>query len=307
MLISVREYPEIAYADIATIFALLQTFLGTPMKGKIQVGLNGNGTFNMRGIKEGTPDWDNTTPTYTKVTIVNPGQIGERKIEIATGVPVASAAAIVAAATADADHALDEISMTERGNGEAGITKSQTKKDGVAIYVYEAPTWWTRKGIKRTVWLNVPAAELVATWATAATTNVAGNYVLQYRSRTPLGNGFYNVESAVIDTTEIVSYATTYRGWTDTLTYYSYNHDYSANRDEWRCQKITFVEYRGNSLIAAKANYTVSECDSDSIYPRVIGLQNGVVIYQSVHVTRAYSEWKTTTENGTHSGHGTWS
>jgi hypothetical protein len=306
MVVSVREYPEVNYTNVGTIFDSLQTFLGTPAKGRIQVSMNGNGTFSMRGLKEGTPDWDNITPDYVKVAIENPGQIGERKHELATGVPVAAAAAIVADATADDDHALDVIRMTERGNGEATIEKSQTKKDGSAIYVYEAPTWYTRKGIKRTVWLNVAPADLATVWAAAATTNVGDYYVLQYRQKTPLGNGFYNVENAVIDTSDVVNVSTTYNGWLDTKTYISYNHDYSANRDEWRCVKITRVEYRGNDLNVAIANYDSDVCDSDSVYPRLIGLVAGEAIYQSIKITRGYSAWHTTTptETSAHSTHG---
>jgi len=309
MLVTVNEYPEIAYADLATIFSTLQTFLGDPMKGQIQVSLNSGGTFMMRGLKEGTPDWGNTTPDYVKVAIDNPDQIGERKHEVATGVPVASAAAIVAAATADADHAIDAIRMTERGNGEAIIEKVQTKKDGVAIYVEEKPTVGSRRGTKRTVWLNVHPDGLAAAWTAASTENVAGDYVLSYRKRIPKPNGFYDIENVAMDSVFVWNYQTTYYGWyNDTVTWQSYQHVHDTS-DRWMCVKVVQSEYRGTSLATATTNYGnfAANTDSKSVAPRVIGLRNGFIIYQSIKITRTYSAWKSTAENGTHTGHGTWS
>ena len=309
MLVDVNEYLEIAYADIATIFALLQTFLGDTMKGQIQVSLNGNGTFMMRGLKEGTPDWDNTTPDYVQMALENPGQIGERKHEQATGVPVAGAAAIVDAATADANYALDIIRMTERGHGEASIDKSQTKKDGVAIYVEEKPTFGSRRGTKKTVWLNVHADDLDAVWTAALTENVSGDYTLSYRVRRPKGNGFYDVENEAMDSIYYWSLNTTYYGWyNDTKIWQSYQHVHDTS-DKWMCVKIVQSEYRGTSIATATTNYGdfTTDTDAKSVAPRGIGLRDGSIIYQSIKITRTYSAWKATAENGSHTTHGEWS
>jgi len=311
MLVSVKEYPEIAYADLATVFSILQTFLGdpNPMKGQIQVSLNSNGTFMMRGLKEGTPDWDNETPDYVKVAIDNPGKIGERKHEVATGVPVAKAEDIVDAIVADTGYALDEVRMTERGNGEAVIEKQQSKKYGVAIYVEEKPTVDSRRGTKRTVWLDVHPDDLATVWAAAETENVLGAYVLSYRRRIPKPNGFYDIENEAMDSIFVWTNRTTYYGWrNDTKTWESYQHVHDAS-NRWMCVKIEQSEYRGTNLTTATENYGDfdTNTDSKSVAPRVIGLYNGSTIYQSIKVIRTYSAWKSTAENGTHIVHGSWS
>jgi hypothetical protein len=202
MVISVREYPEVDYTNVGTIFALLQTFLGTPAKGRIQVSMNGNGTFSMRALKEGTPDWDNITPTYVKVGIQNKGLIGESKTDLATGVPVADAAAIVSAATADADHALVGVEMTERGQGEAAIEKKQIKKSETAVQVEETPGLGLRRATKDYTWPLILSANVAAVWAAAETQGVAGNYVLHFRQKNILGNGLFSITSQVVECTE---------------------------------------------------------------------------------------------------------
>lgn len=308
MLISVKEYPEIAYADLATIFTTLQTFLGSPetMKGRIQVSMNGNGTFMMRAIKEAKPDWDNTVPAYVQVAVINPGQIAESKHEVATGVPVAEAAELVAGTTADTDYALDEVRMTERGNGEASIDKQQSKKYGIAVYVHESPTFSTRRGTKRTVWPRVHADDLDTIWAAALTQEVAGDYVLDYRQKIPVGNGFHNVENQSIDGRSFDTFATTYYGWQSTKSFISYMHQYRGDKGEWRCVKVTQTEYRGISIESAVNNYGTTG-DADSTPPVTFGFANGYVIYRSIKVNRTYSVWKvqtTTVEDGAHGGHG---
>ena len=146
-------------------------------------------------------------------------------------------------------------------------------------------------------------------WAVAATTNVSGDYILEYRSRNPIGNSFYNVENSVFDTASLVVFTTTNWDWIDTKTNISYSHDQKANSDEWRCIKITKVEYRGTSFANALANYGAAGaevCDSDSIYPHAVAVLAGVAVYRSIKITRKYSAWYATTEDGVHAGHGTW-
>jgi hypothetical protein len=207
----VKEYPEIAYADLGTIFTTLQTFLGTPPKGKIQVSLNGNGTFMMRGMKEETPTWGNTTPTYVKVGIQNLGGIGESKTELATGVPVASAAAIVAAGATDANYALDDIRMTERGAGEATIEKKQTLKSETALIMRDIPASGTQRAAQERIWPIVLAADFSTIWTAALTEGVTGNFILKYRQRQELSGGAFRVSNMVESTQVVVtSYTATY-------------------------------------------------------------------------------------------------
>ena len=203
MLVTVNEYPEIAYADLDTIFSTLQTFLGDPMKGSIQVSLNGNGTFMMRGLKEGTPDWDNATPNYVQMGIQNPGVIGESKTEQATGVPVADAAAIVAAAIADTDYALDSIRMTERSQGEASIEKQQTLKSETAVIIRAFPAIGTQRATEERIWPVVLSANLDTVWTAALTEGVTDDYVLKYRHRQYLGGGKWRVANWVEAATEV--------------------------------------------------------------------------------------------------------
>ena len=185
----------------------------------------------------------------------------------------------------------------------------QTKKDGVAIYVEEKPTVGSRRGTKRTVWLNVHPDGLAAAWTAASTENVAGDYVLSYRKRIPKPNGFYDIENVAMDSVFVWNYQTTYYGWyNDTVTWQSYQHVHDTS-DRWMCVKVVQSEYRGTSLATATTNYGnfAANTDSKSVAPRVIGLRNGFIIYQSIKITRTYSAWKSTAENGTHTGHGTWS
>lgn len=199
MVISVKEYPEVAYANVADIFVILQAFLGTPAKGRIQVSMNQNETFSMRALKEGTPDWDNTAPAYTQVGVQNAGLIGETKNQLATGVPVANAAAIVAAATADTDYALVDASMTERGNGEATVEKKQVKKFETAVQVSETPAAGERRAVKDYTWPLVLSANVATVWAAAATQGVSGSYVLHFRQLNILGNGMFSIQSQVVE------------------------------------------------------------------------------------------------------------
>jgi len=202
MVVSVKEYPEVDYANVAIIFGTLQTFLGSPMKGKIQVSMNQNETFSMRGLKEAAPDWDNTTGTGAQVSVKNKGGIGETKSELATGVPVAEAAALVAAATADADYAMVDISMTERGQGEAAIEKTQVKKSETAVQVSETPAAGERRAMRDYTWPLVLAANVATVWTAAATHGVAGSYVLHFRQLNILGNGMFSVQSQVVEVIE---------------------------------------------------------------------------------------------------------
>jgi hypothetical protein len=203
MIISVREYPEVDYSQIAVVFALLRTFLGTPEKGRIQVSLNGNGSFMMRALKEGTPDWSNTVPAYVKTEVQNPGTIGEIKTELATGIPIAGAAAIVAAGSADADYALNDIQMQERGMGEAAITKRQTKKSETAVQIVETPSLGLRRATKHYTWPLVLDANFAAVWAAAATEGVDGDYILEFRQKNILGGGMVSIESHIVECTEV--------------------------------------------------------------------------------------------------------
>ena len=202
MIVSVREYPEVDYTQVGTVFALLQTFLGDPGKGRIQVSMNGNGTFTMRALKEGTPDWDNTTPDYVQTGIHNKGLIGEGKTQLATGVKVASAAAIVADVTADDDYALEDVQMDERGMGEAAITKRQTKKSETAVQVSETPAAGLRRAVKDNNWPLVLAANVATVWTAASTEGVAGNYVLHFRQKNILGNGMFSISNQVVECVE---------------------------------------------------------------------------------------------------------
>jgi hypothetical protein len=204
MLISVREFPEVAYANIAAQFTALQTFLGTPAKGRIQVSMNENETFAMRALKEGTPTWGNATGTGVKVEIQNPGLIGETKTELATGVPVASAAALVAAATPDADHALVRVGMTERGQGEATITKEQSKKSETAIVVKATPAIGTQRAAEERTWPLVLNSNINTVWTAALTEGVTGDFVLKYRQKELVNGGMWRVSNVVEAAKEVV-------------------------------------------------------------------------------------------------------
>lgn len=189
------EYPQIAYADLASTFAILQTFLGTPPKGRIQVSMNGNETFAMRGFKEATPTWANTTGVSVKVGIQNPGAIGESKTELATGVPVALAEALVAAAVPDTDYALDEVGMTERGEGEAAIHKRQTLKSETAIIVRIIPACGSQRAAQGRIWPLVLTANVDAVMAAALTEGVDATHILKYTEKRNLGGGMWHVSS----------------------------------------------------------------------------------------------------------------
>jgi hypothetical protein len=201
MLISVKEYPEVAYDNLAVQFADLQSFLGTPAKGRIQVSMNANETFSMRALKEGTPDWDNEDGTGVQVSIQNPGMIGETKTELATGVPVAGAAAIVAAATADADHQITRVGFVERGQGEGVIEKEQAKKSETVVQVSEIPAAGARRAQKDYTWPLVLAANVGTIWTAAETQGVAGNYVLHFRQKDFVG-GMFRITSQVVEVKE---------------------------------------------------------------------------------------------------------
>lgn len=203
MVTSVREYPEIDYDNVGTVFALLRTFLDDPMKGRIQVSLNGNGSFTMRALKEGTPDWDNETPDYVQMGIQNPGVIGEAKTEQATGVPVANAAAIVDVSEADANYALDDIRMTEHGMGEASIEKKQTLKSETAIIIRAFPALGTQRAVTERIWPLVLNANFDTVWTSALSEGVGGDYVLKYRHGQYVGGGMWRISNWVEAATEV--------------------------------------------------------------------------------------------------------
>jgi hypothetical protein len=202
MVTSMKEYAEIAYANVGAIFADLQSFLGTPAKGRIQVSMNANETFSMRALKEGTPDWDNAAGTGVQVELRNPGLIGETKSSLATGVPVAAAAALVAAATPDADYALTSVQMRERGQGEAEISKEQAKKSETAVQVSETPAAGARRAQKDYTWPLVLAANVDTVWTAAATEGVTGDYVLHFRQKDFVG-GMFRITSQVVEVKEV--------------------------------------------------------------------------------------------------------
>jgi hypothetical protein len=203
MVISVKEYPEVAYADLATVFGTLQTFLGNPMKGRIQVSMNvggsGSGTFSMRGMKEGTPDWSNTTPTYKFVGNKNKDAIGEQEFYLATGVPIANATAILAAAVASEGYALDDVRIVERGNGEAGVEAVQTLKSESAIIVRDIPARGSQRGTQERIWPLVLHSNFDTVWASVLTTGVTGNYILDFRQADLTGNGMWRMSSIVVN------------------------------------------------------------------------------------------------------------
>jgi len=156
----------------------------------------------MRALKEGAPDWDNTAPDYVQTGIHNKGLIGEGKTQLATGVKVASAAAIVADVTADDDYALEDVQMDERGMGEAAITKRQTKKSETAVQVSETPAAGLRRAVKDNNWPLVLAANVATVWTAASTEGVAGNYVLHFRQKNILGNGMFSISNQVVECVE---------------------------------------------------------------------------------------------------------
>jgi hypothetical protein len=129
--------------------------------------------------------------------------IGEAKTELATGVPVAGAAAIVAAVTADADYALDDVRMTERGEGEATIEKRQTLKSETAIIMRDIPALGSQRAAQTYTWPLVLNADLSTIWTAALTQGVTGNYVLKYREQQNLGGGMWRV-SNMVESTQVV-------------------------------------------------------------------------------------------------------
>ena len=263
MIISVKEYPEVAYTNVGTIFALLQTFLGDPMKGRIQVSMNANGTFAMRGLKEGTPDWANITPDYVKVATSNKDLIGESKVELATGVPVADAAAIVEAAEADADHVIDDIRMTERGQGEAAIEKRQTKKSETAVTVRVIPALGIQRAAQERTWPLVLDANLAAVWTAALTEGVVGDYVLQYRQRRILGNGMYEVSNRVEAATEVEVAAFTSEDRADITNVAEHKQDSDAIPDAANSEGVN-VSVAGQLNALNKYNYNKSTSTAHS-------------------------------------------
>jgi len=300
MLISVREYPEVNYDDLATVFSDLQTFLGTPMKGRIQVSLAGNGSFMMRALKEGTPDWDNSTPTYVKTGVQYEDMPDESKEEVATGVPVASAAAIVDAATADADHALDSVSMQERGNGEAVITKRQKKKYETAdLVIYEKP-YAARRGAKTYVWESVLPANLSTVW-TAATTEGVGvdpddgyTYVLASKMKQNKGST-WRVTSHVVTDQLYWTNNSTLPADPDDSTYTQRTVEkFNKYGNEWVHRAIVAwnVAYFDNEDDAAKHIDTAQPASAGALpesYYRWHGFWNGVKHWQAVRVSKTYT------------------
>ena len=320
IIFSVREYPEVAYTDVGTVFTALSTYLGDPMKGQIQVAFDkGKGVFAMLGRKEGTPDWDNDgeTPEYVQVAVENSGTWAEAKTEEATGVPIAGATAIVSAASADEDYILDRTQMQDRGRGEAVITKHQRKKDGEAFYTREEPgraegTGERKRERKITVWQNVHPDEIATVWAAAEDENVDATHVLEYREKLrPDSGGFYTVRNCVVETTT-TGWLTNYYGWQTTRTYYEYDHQYW--RKEWRCILVTIWEYRGQTYSTALATYQgtadpmTGYGEKDSVEPTIIGYVAGASVYRSTNVKRTYSEWRdnadATKESCAHTDHG---
>jgi hypothetical protein len=209
MIISVREYPEVCYADLATpstgINALLFAFLGTPPKGRIQASLNGNGTFAMRALKEGTPDWGNTAPSFVQVGIKNKGVIGQQTTLRATGVPIATAEAKANAVAATTGNNLDDVRVVERDNGEAVIEAMQTAKSETAVIVRDIPAEGLQRGTQERIWpLVLNGGNLTTIWAACLTEGITGTTgVLEYRQADLLGNGMWRVSSLVTLTPEV--------------------------------------------------------------------------------------------------------
>lgn len=222
MLAYVREYPEVPYntAALALIASTLYVWMidGTPpaggvatgyppgeKHGKVQVSLNANGTLNIRAFKECKPDWNNTTPTYNKTNVRNPGAIGQQETFQATGVPVASAPAIVAgAAASSADYQLDSSQFIERGNGEAVIESTQTLKDETAVIVRNIPARGSQREMTERIWPLVKHTNFATICATALTTGVSvtdsgyPNNILDYIQADLLPNGMWRISTMVV-------------------------------------------------------------------------------------------------------------
>jgi hypothetical protein len=116
-------------------------------------------------------------------------------------VPVASAAAIVDATTADADHVLESVTMREMGQGEAHIEKRQAKKYETQVQVSEIEGLGWRRPEKNYTWPLVHPTTVATVWTAAATYGIAGNYVLVYRQKDILGNGMYRITSNFVGCT----------------------------------------------------------------------------------------------------------
>ena len=218
MVTSVREYPEVAYDDLSTVYTELVTFLGEPIaKGKVQTSLNGNGTFAIRAFKEGKPDWDNTTPVYNKTNVRNPGVNGQQETFQATGVPVANAPAIVAgAAASSSDYQLDNAQFIERDHGEGVVQATQTKKNESAVIVRNFPARGSQRAIDERIWPLIRQEDFTTIWGEAigVTETLAlgtrvtdagyPNNILDYAQADLLGNGMWRISSLVVKCPETI-------------------------------------------------------------------------------------------------------
>jgi len=233
----------------------------------------------MRALKEGTPDWANAAGTGVKTTITNPNAIGETKTELATGVPVANAAALVAAATADADHALTRIGFTERGQGEGAITKEQTKKSETAIIIRTLPAKGTQRAVEERTWPLVLNANIDAVWATALTEGVTGDYVLRYRQKIHVEGGMWRVSNVVEAAAEVVVAAFTSESRADLTNVVEQKQDATAIPDAEKSQGVN-VSVSGQLNALNKYNYlkntaTAASQEVSGSYPD----RNGTVFY----------------------------
>ena len=191
IVVDVREYVEVDSTHVTAVFALLRTFLGGAgsEKGNIQVQLSGDGLFNMRALKQATPTWDNTAPAYVQTQIRDAGGFGETKVESATGVPVGSAAAIVAAVAADPGYTLQDVSFVEQGQGNATINKVQQKDDGTVVTTSTGGGFWKNRLFQRKTWHNVAKANVATIFDLALTDGVTGYWQLMERTKRVYPNG----------------------------------------------------------------------------------------------------------------------
>ena len=297
----VREYLDVNVADMQTIFDLLKTFLGDPMKGRIICSLNrGKGTLDFRGIKEGTPDWDNTTPDYVIHAKGNVGGRQPNKTSIATGVPVEDSAAIVAAVTAEASHALDSVQFVERGQGEGVITKRETEEDNTAILTKEGAGNFGRS-YKETTWFDILPTNVATAWTTAETHNVAGNLVLDYRILYRPVGGLATIIQRVGNAISSRNDTTTIHG-ADTHTLLDIDRTpCSTDVDElgyrWRKVTITVSDIRTQTRSTAQDH--ISTGDKDSFY-RKDGRYRWSIVWFGRKISRVFGSWElpsTTSEN----------
>lgn len=171
---------------------------------------NNTGTFMLLYQNEA---WTNTTPTLKTLAWENAKPDGSddgmdaRKISAAEGIPTASAATILAAASATSGYTLDDVEIVYRKDGEYGFRRRETKQRGTgatyAVYHQFVNNIYRQEQAKTRVWKHLTAANALSIftdavahrnemWLSSYTAESSG-YYLDYIRRDPESNGLFTI------------------------------------------------------------------------------------------------------------------